>query len=131
MLEKTKKILKNTKIDIKKDNIQRIIETYSITPCSVRKMAERFTLSTTHMGRILKDDNVKAAISKLREEYFEEASMRFQLLANRAVDVVKDAINQDEADVKSAFKILEGIGIANPKIVTVPLKIEVINPPKE
>lgn len=126
--KKTREAVKNSKVNIEKDNMQRIIETYALSPCSVKKMAEKFSLSAPRMCKILKDDNVRAEIDKIREEYFEEASMRFKVLANKAVDVVRDAINQDEADVKVALKILEGVGIANPKVITVPIRVEIINP---
>ncbi len=131
----TKESLKKAKVNIDKENMQRIIKFYALSPLSVTKMANKFGLSESRMSKILRDGNIKAAVDKLREEYFEEASTRFQLLANKAVDVVEDAVNQNDADVRVALKILEGIGIANPKVITVPIRVEVINPengvPKE
>jgi len=131
MDQKTRDIVKNSKVNIDMDNKRRIIETYALSPCSMKKMAERFSLSTPRMCKILNDENVKTEIDRIREEHFEEASFKFRSLANRAVDVVANAVNQTDADVKNAFKILEGLGIANPKVITVPIKVEVINPDKE
>ena len=128
---RTRDIVKNSKVNIEKDNMKRIIETYALSPCSMKKMAEKFSLSTPRMCKILNDENVKVEIEKIREEYFEEASVKFQMLANRAVEVVADAVNQKEADVRTALRVLEGTGIANPKVITVPIKVEVINPDKE
>jgi len=131
LTEKAKEDIKNSKVNIHKENMQRIIKFYALSPCSATKMAEKFSLSISRMSIILRDDNVKAEIDKLREENFEEASMKFQLLANRSVEVVADAVNHTDADVKIAMKVLEGLGIANPKVITVPIKVEVISPDKD